>query len=86
MQPHLSAFSKQRGSSDSLLAGAPAATWEMLVLRVTRRHGRPRLQEQHQELEVVPPPRGFQQLQEEGESLLLSLHVLYLDLGGRRGG
>lgn len=58
----------------------------MFVLRVSRRHGRPRLQEQHQELEVLPPPRSFQQLQEEGESLLLSLHILYLDLGGGGGG
>lgn len=54
----------------------------MLVSHVIRRHGRPRLQEQHQELEVVPPPRGFQQLQEEDEPFLLRLHILYLDLGG----
>lgn len=59
---------------------------EALILRVILRHGRPRLQEQHQELEVVPHPRGFQQLQEELAPSLLRLHVLHPHLGGRREG
>lgn len=59
-----------------------------LILRVILRHGRPCLQEQHQELEVVPRPRHFQQLQEELAPSLLRLHVLHPHLGGggREGG
>lgn len=56
---------------------------KMLVLHVFLRHGRPCLQEQHQELEVVPLLRRLQQFQEEGVPLLLSLHVFDLDLGGK---
>lgn len=55
-----------------------------LVLHIVLRHGRPRLQEQHQELEVVPNPRRFQQLQEEGVPFFLRFHILYLHLGGQR--
>lgn len=64
----------------------PQGAAEALILRVILHHGRPCLQEQHQELEVVPHPRGFQQLQEELAPSLLGLHVLHPHLGGGREG
>lgn len=43
------------------------------------------MQEEHERLKVLPLLRGFQQLQEEGVSFVLVLHVFYLKLRGKVG-
>lgn len=52
------------------------------VLHFLLHHGWPGLQEKHEELKVFPLLRSSQQLQEEGVSFLLILHIFCLNLSG----